>query len=136
MKFKTIILFVALFPFAGASGLRGEQTNPAMRPANTPVDKKANINLQVIVSAEGKQTLPSGSKIDLSGNEQTCHDLQRLQHSVAQNGAATFNNVPTCKIKLTIYITGFDTKSISIDLADYKSPLKILVKAQGPPIVQ
>jgi hypothetical protein len=141
MEFKaqvaTFILFVALLPLAVAVPvLQGEPTNPETSPANTPVDKKANIDLHIIVSAEGKQTLPSESKIDLLGNEQACHDLQRLRHSIAPNGKATFVDLPACKIKLTIYITGFDTKSISVDLAHYKDPLRVLIKSNGPPVAQ
>ena len=132
-----IILFVALSPFAVAAPVfQGEPKTPETSPANRPVDKRGKLDLHIIVSAQGKKTLPSGSKIDLLGNEQTCHDLQRPQHSIGADGGATFVNLPLCKVKLTIYITGFDTKIVSVDLASYHDPLRILVKSNGPPIVQ
>ena len=138
-KFKTriptLILCVALLPLAVVVPVaQDESDKPATSPAKKPVDKKAKINVHIIVSAEGKHALPSGSKIDLLGNEQTCQDVQRLQHSIGPDGA-TFPDLPPCKVKLKIYITGFDTKTVSVDLADYKDPMRILVKSNGPPVI-
>jgi hypothetical protein len=111
-----------------------EPGKPATSPARKPADKKAKINVHIIVSAEGKDTLPSGSKIDLLGNEPACEDVQRLKHSIGPDGA-TFPDLPVCKVKLKIYITGFDTKTVVVDLADYKDPMRILVKSTGPPVI-
>ena len=135
MKFKTriptLILCVALWHVAGAVPVpQDEPGNPGTSHAKKP----AKINVHIIVSAEGKDTLPSGSKIDLLGNEPACEDVQRLKHSLGADGA-TFPDIPICKVKLKIYITGFDTKTAVVDLADYKDPMRILVKSSGPPVI-
>jgi hypothetical protein len=111
-----------------------EPGKPGTSPAKKTADKKAKISVHIIVSAQGKDALPSGSKIDLLGNEPACQDVQRLQHGIGPDGA-TFPDLPVCKIKLMIYITGFDTKTALVDLADYKDPMRILVKTNGPPVV-
>jgi hypothetical protein len=68
------------------------------------------------------------------GNDPACEDVQRLKHSIGADGA-TFADLPICKVKLKIYITGVDTKTAFVDLADYKDPMRILVKSNGPPVV-
>jgi len=139
-KFKTripvLILCVALSrPAVAVPFPQDEPSKTGTSPAKKPVDKKARIDLHIIISAEGKQALPSGSKIDLLGNGQACQDVQRLQHSIGPDGGATFVDLPLCKVKLTIYITGFDTKFVFVNLADYKDPMRIVVKSNGPPVI-
>ncbi len=130
-----MLLCVALAQVAvAAPASQDEPGKPAISPAKKPVDKKAKINVHIIVSAEGKDALPSGSKIDLLGNEPACEDVQRLKHSIGPDGA-TITDLPVCKVKLKIYITGFDTKTVVVDLADYKDPMRILVKSNGPPVI-
>jgi hypothetical protein len=51
-------------------------------------------------------------------------------------GQATFANVPKCKVLMKIFITGFDTKTVIVDLTNYQDPMKILVNVEGPPKVQ
>jgi hypothetical protein len=138
-KFKTripiLILGVALLQVAVAVPVpQDEQGKPETSAAKKPVEKKAKISVHIVVSAQGKDTLPSGSKIDLLGDEPTCEDVQRLQHSIGPDGA-TFPDLPRCKVKITIYITGFDTKPAFVDLADYKDPMRILVKSNGTPVI-
>jgi hypothetical protein len=138
-KFKTriptLLLCAALAQAAVAAPVPQDETGkPATSPAKRPVDKKAKINVHIIVSAEGKDALPSGSKMDLLGNEPACEDVQRLKHSIGADGA-TFTDIPVCKVKLNIYITGIDTKTVCVDLADYKDPMRILVKSNGPRVI-
>ena len=126
----TLILCVALSCLAVAvPGPQNEQDKPKISPA-----KKAKIDVHIIISAQGKNPLPSGSKIDLLGNEPRCQDVQRLQHSLGPNGA-TFPELPVCKVKLKIYITGFNIQIVSVDLAHYKDPMRIQVQSKGPPVI-
>jgi len=93
----------------------------------------ATITVHVEVSAEGMTKLPTGSTIRIKGDEKSCKNLEQEQS--LNSDRATFSSLPICKVKLKIYITGFDGKVLSVDLAKYKDPMKILVKSAGVPVV-
>ena len=95
----------------------------------------SNINLQVKILAEGKHPLPSGSRVELKGDEKSCEKVSRPLQNLESEGVASFPDLPACRVRLSIYITGFDRKSVPVDLTHYKDPLQILVKAVGPPVV-
>jgi len=91
------------------------------------------IPIHIKVFAQGRQALPAGSTIELKGDQETCKKLQRTQN--IQSGEVTFTDLPVCKVQLRIFITGFDAQLVSVDLANYKDPMRILVKSDGPPLV-
>jgi hypothetical protein len=130
-----MVLCLALPPFAAAIPLpQDEPPKPESTETKKTVEKKTNISVHFTVEAEGKSSLPTGSKIDLKGDARACKNLKRLQQHLGSDGA-TFPDVPVCKVRLWIYITGFETKTLSLDLAHYKGPARILVKSKGPPAV-
>ena len=92
------------------------------------------VNLEVRLVAEGKSTLPSESKVELKGNDKLCKSLERPEQT-AEDGKLTFPSLPVCKVALSISITGFDIKKVSLDLSLYKRPVRIFVKAVGAPVV-
>ena len=87
------------------------------------------------MSAEGRDKLPAGSTIELKGDEDACKKVRPPEQNITSDGV-TFPDLPVCKVKLWIFITGFDAKILPVDLAHYKDPMRILVKSSGPPVVQ
>lgn len=98
-----------------------------------PKTPQAPLLFHLKVSAEGMETLPTGSTIELKGNQEKCKSLKQKQ--IIRSGEVTFQDLPICKVQLLIFITGFATKQVSIDLAGYSQPMRILVKTNGPPEV-
>jgi hypothetical protein len=93
----------------------------------------STVTLRIEISAQGMATLPTGSTIQVKGDDESCKHLEQEQSINSE--AATFTNLPVCKVKLHIYITGFDGKTVLADLAKYKEPMRIQVKSSGPPVV-
>ncbi len=129
------MLCVALLrPAAAIPVPQEEPVKPENGEAQKTAAKKTRITAHFTVSAEGKSTLPPGSKIELKGDAASCKNLLRPPQHLGPEGA-TFPDLPLCRVKLWIYITGFETKIVSVDLAKYKDPMRILVKSKGPPVV-
>jgi hypothetical protein len=97
----------------------------------TPVPR---ISVDVKVSAEGMSALPPGSTVGLKGDDQACGDLSRLEQRLEPD-KTTFLDLPVCRVKFRVFITGFNVQSASVDLARYKDPMKIVIKRNGPPVV-
>jgi hypothetical protein len=93
------------------------------------------IAVHIKVSAQGVDTLPNQSSIQLKGLED-CETLDR-RGTLDSDGLITFSELPVCKVMLKILITGFDTKTLpAVDLADHKnSTIRIQIKSAGPPIL-
>jgi hypothetical protein len=108
----------------------GKKTDEKKTVKPTP---GSTITLRIEVSAQGMDMLPTGSSIQLKGDDGTCKQLEQEQS--INSDQATFTNLPVCKVKLRIYITGFDGKTVLVDLAKYKDPMRIQVKSNGPPVV-
>ena len=99
-------------------------------------DSDSTITIDIKVSAEGIETLPQGSTIELKGDDESCKDLRRPEEPIGPDGEVAFSDLPVCKVKLSIFITGFDFKTTVVDLAKYKGPIQIRVKVNGPPEVK
>lgn len=102
-------------------------------------DKKNNsgASIQIKISVEGKSSLPPGSKIQWNGEDNTCKQTKGEQPTGP--GDVTSLEVRACKINILIFITGFETKKITLDLAKnrekFKDTIHITVKHQGEPEV-
>lgn len=106
--------------------------DPAEKPAEEAtkaVEKPSAITMRIAVSAEGMERLPEGSRVELKG-ENGCKNLERGQ--MILSGGALFPDLPLCKVKLRIFITGFPTKAASLDLTNYKRPITVVVREDGP----
>jgi len=93
------------------------------------------IAVHIKVSAQGVDTLPNQSSIQLKGLED-CETLDR-RGTLDSDGQITFSELPVCTVMLKILITGFDTKTLpAVDLADRKnSTIRIQIRSAGPPIL-
>jgi len=108
-----------------------EPTEMAPPPADAP---KPALDVRIAVVAEGMDRLPSNSRVELQGEGPgACKSLKRDQ--MIQADGVLFRDLAVCKVKLRLFITGFDTKAVLLDLANYKGRLKITVKEEGPPTV-
>jgi hypothetical protein len=145
MKYKTAILTTLLClglirATAAVSWVQSEPDKPKTGDTPKPSDKTDKsppadsvMTVRFKISAEKSPTLPTQSKIEMSGADEKCKDVQGSQY--IKSGEVTFTKLPVCKIKLTIFITGFNSQIVSIDLAKYKEPILIMVKSTGDPVV-
>lgn len=127
------VLWASLLPFAAAlSSSQDAATKPKDNSAKAPAHAgKTSLHIKVV--AERRSNVPAGSRIELYG-QNACSELESSRSILL--GEASFANLPKCKVLLKIFITGFSTKSLPVDLEKYKDPMQILVKVVGPPIVQ
>ena len=121
----------------------GDPKPPAESPGATPPNADApkpttevkTFDVKIAVAAEGMAKLPSNSRMELQGEgDGLCRGLQRDQ--MIQSGGVVFHDLGGCKVKARLFITGFETKTVVLDLANYKRPIKITVKEIGPPAVE
>jgi hypothetical protein len=102
-------------------------------------DKKNNssFSIQIKFSVDDRPSLPPGSKIQWNGEDNTCEQTKGDQP--IGPGGVTSMEVRACKINILIFITGFATKKVTLDLAKNKEKFKdtilITVKHQGEPEV-
>ena len=133
VRLRAVILLVALtclaFAFLGEKAARAHYSTDV---ADT--EEKKRVTVKVKLSAEGNAVLPSGSKIQWEGIGDTCKKISG--EKAVQSAGETTMTIPVCKVKLTMFITGFDTKAIVVDVASnahrYSNPIRITVKRQGP----
>ncbi len=97
-------------------------------------DKKT---IKIKVSVDGQPSLPQGSKIQWNGEDNTCKQTKGEQP--IGPGDVTSMEVRACKINILIFITGFQTQKVTLDLAknreNFKDTIHITVKHQGDPEV-
>ena len=155
---RAVIAFLACFALVAGGGLarrresQGENqaekqqekqaAKQAQKQENTQeksaAPKKAEAKkqtVQVSVTAEGKTELPSDSRIVLSGKD-GCENLENREISLRAEGKVSFPDIPICTVSFRIIIPGFETKFVRVDLAKHKTPIRIQVKASGPPLVE
>jgi hypothetical protein len=97
------------------------------------------VNVKIVVSAEGKPSLPVNSKVQWEGVGDTCKDVPRGLQALHQTGETPLSldtSLKACKVKLLIIVTGFNVQSVTVDLAGnqdkYEDPIRIMVKHDGP----
>jgi hypothetical protein len=127
-----LLTSVASAPTAVAAQERGE--GPRLTDAHAD-DRTANVRL--MVSAEDRAAIPAGSKIQWEGTGDGCR-TDPIEQSLRPKDATPLT-LPVCKVKLTIFITGFATKAVTVDLVGnekkYDDPIHIRVRLQGLPEV-
>ena len=133
MGILATLLGLVLFQIAGAIVIPQDESN---KPDNTDAKRTdSTISVRIKVSVQGMKTLPTGSTIQLKGNQDACKEAVEREQPI-QSGQATFEDLPVCAVRLWIYITGFSSQTVKVDLANYKDPLQIMVKSNGPPVVK
>ncbi len=106
---------------------------PAEKPVEKPAAKQAAITVHVFLKA-GDKDVPGGSSIELKPDSGNCDDLGDLESDV-HSGKATFADVPVCKVKFLIYVTGYNAQGVSVDLSKCKEPITLKIDSQSPPKV-
>jgi len=133
MGILATLLGLVLFQIAGAIVIPQDEPN---KPDNSDAKKTdSTISVRIKVSVQGMKALPTGSTIQLKGNQDACKEAVEREQPI-QSGQATFEDLPVCAVRLWIYITGFNSQTVKVDLANYKDPLQIMVKSNGPPVVK
>ena len=105
---------------------------PSLYPQDEPgkskqLEKKAGesrrVDVQVKVSTPDKKPLPSGTTVEISGQETACGNLNSndAHETVNENGEARFQNLPACKVSVKINLTQYMPLRKLIDLTTYKS---------------
>lgn len=111
-----------------------EAPGPGEAAQATQKKPPSTANVKVKVSAEGKSVLPSGSRIQWEGVSATCRNVTGAK--TLQSAGTTPVSLPTCKVRLTVFVTGFDTKAVTVDLAGkedkFDEPINISIRRQGP----
>ena len=87
------------------------------------------VDLHIKIAAENMATLPAGATVEMKGDEDRCKDLLEGQTIVASS--VNFQDVPVCKVRLDVVITGFNVNRVKVDLASYKEPMEIKVNKAG-----
>ena len=135
MNHKTGILIVllCLMPLCVVSSISGFQSDHDKPKTGDKFEKKGPgdsvINVRFRISAENKETLPTQSKVELSGADDKCKNVHGNQD--IKSGEVTFSKLPVCKVKLKIFVTGFNTQVVVVDLAGYQEPMSVVLKADG-----
>jgi len=139
MKYRVVVAALLLLALSLPAVARPqEETDKSKKqePATTEEKKSSpTISVPIKMSAEGKSSLPSGSNIEWEGVGKSC-STETGKKNLNSDGL-TVVNLPACTVKLVIFITGFDTKTVTLDIAKdkekYKEPIRILVKHKGSP---
>lgn len=120
-----------------AVGLPQDQVDKSKKNEAPKTDEKKNnstVSVKIKISAEGKSAIPSGSWIEWEGIGESCKNVTGEQN--LRSTEATPVSLPVCKVKLTIFITGFNTTAVTVDLAGneekYADPIRITVKRKRP----
>src|SRR5262249_8225340 len=138
MKYKMGILaallsLVVLRPHVAiAQDENKSKKNHAVREHEKLNDATTQVKLKI--SAEGKSSLPSASKIGWEGLDEGCRGANG-QKTLESNGATSLI-LPVCRVQLMFFITDFDTKVLVLDMANkdgYGDPINITVPYVGDP---
>jgi hypothetical protein len=109
----------------------------SQEPSNGQRAAVREIAFSVQVSADGKPALPDNSKIEWKGTGEGCTDENGTQ-SLHTSGATRLS-LRACKMRLLIFITGYNTKQVLADLSDpdrrQGDSMNIVVKQDGNPAV-
>jgi hypothetical protein len=93
----------------------------------------STVSIKLKIFAEGKPSLPSGSRIAWQGVEDRCRNVTGNKY-LELDGTTTVN-LPVCKTRLTLFVTGFSTQAVVVDVATntrkYKEQLRIAIRHQG-----
>lgn len=130
------LLIVASPRFALAQAQdEGEKAKKEEAAATDTRKGNSMIAVPIKISAEDKPSLPLGSNVEWQGVGKTC-SAEEGKKSLNSEGEALLN-LPFCKVKLVVFITGFDTKTVTLEISKekdkYKGPIQILIKHKGAP---
>lgn len=136
--FAALLLLTFSRPAIGLPQDQEDKSKKAEVPQTEEKKNKSSVSVKIKIVAEGKPSIPSGSKVEWEGVGESCKNVSGEQN--LRSTEATPLTLPVCKVKLTIFITGFNTTAVTVDLAGneekYANPIRIKVKRQGPAEVE
>jgi hypothetical protein len=129
------LLLLALLRPAVGIALPQDEANKSKKDDASKTDEKKNsstVKVKIKISAEGRSSLPSGSRIEWEG-EGTCKNVTGRNR--LESDKPTSVNLPACQVKLTVFMTGYDAAAVTVDVAGnaekYGDPIRIAVKHHG-----
>ena len=140
IRLLTALLCAALAPLSvksmGQAGAKNAEDtapkNDSEKPAERATEKTTTMTLHVALYANELKELPDGSSIELKPDSDSCNKMKSIESDI-HSGKATFANVPVCKVKFVMFVTGYNTQSISVDLLKCKEPITIKIDSQASP---
>jgi hypothetical protein len=95
-------------------------------------DKPSAITVHVLVTADKLKELPDGSSVEIKPDSDKCNAMTSVESDI-HSGKATFADIPVCKVRLLIFVTGFNAQGISVDLSKCKEPITVKIDLGSPP---
>jgi hypothetical protein len=105
----------------------------AVAAQTTEENPPKKIDVHIKIKASNAKTLPAGGSIELKGVEDSCNSLSQGQPIMG--GQATFQDLPVCKVRVDIVVTGFNVNRVKVDLRTYKEPMEIRIAKDGSAVV-
>src|SRR5262249_33681057 len=75
----------------------------------------ATVTVKIKIEAEGKPSLPPGSKIQWKGLDDRCRSGNDTKISLEPD-EPTSVDLPVCEIQIMVLITDFETKKVNVNL--------------------
>jgi hypothetical protein len=140
IRLLTALLCAALAPLTvksmGQAGAEDAKDTAAKKdtekPAERAAEKTAAMTVHVALYANELKELPDGSSIELKPDSESCNKMKNMESDI-HSGRATFADVPVCKVKFFVFVTGYNTQSIPVDLLKCKEPITIKIDSQASP---
>jgi hypothetical protein len=149
MKYKTansiqiILTVVVLFCLTPAisislgqdekAGSANAKSDGKKKDSGKKEDKKKPLDpgsLHIKVSVDSMATLPPESKIELRSDDEACGELPPRERPIRPTGVV-FDNLPACKVRLRVFITGLPSRQVPVDLTANRGTLMIEIKSAG-----
>jgi hypothetical protein len=129
---RSVALSFALL--AGTSSVAASQEQPK------PAEEKKTIDVLIKVSTQGGEPVPADSKVEVSGQEQACGELNDPRKTLDANGAATFAKLPACIVSVKAFLRGYIQVGVEmngkkltskvVDLRQYGNSVSIVMEKE------
>ena len=129
---RSVALSVALL--AGTSSVATSQEPP------NPAGEKRTVDVLVKVSTQSGEPLPSDSKVEVSGQEQACGEMNDPRKTLDANGQVTFARLPVCVVSIKAFLKGYiqvriemngkKLTSKAVDLRQYSAPVSVVMEKE------
>jgi hypothetical protein len=132
-----LVCWVLLRPDLGTAISQNEPNKGKPGDAKADDEKKdkkkpseAPVSIHIGISVEKMPTIPAGSKIEIRGAEEACRSYHTPLTPIGASGV-TFQSLPKCKVDMTVFITGFATKTKPVDLRESTGKMHVVLKSSG-----
>ena len=132
LQIRSGALSVALLAGTSSVALSQEPPNPA--------GEKRTVDVLVKVSTQNGEPLPSDSKVEVSGQEQACGEMNDPRKTLDVKGEATFAKLPVCVVSIKAFLKGYiqvriemngkKLTSKAVDLRQYSAPVSVVMEKE------